>query len=66
MNENPSEPPPGKKEWIEEIGAFQYYAHVIADFDPVRADKAYDLPADRIALALVSKRFYEHISKKES
>jgi hypothetical protein len=54
-----------KTVWINRVGAFQYYAHVLAGFDAVRADAIFDLPADEIASAFVSKICYEYVEPKK-
>jgi hypothetical protein len=54
-----------KTVWINRVGAFQYYAHVLAGFDAVRADAIFDLPADDIASAFVSKICYEYVEQKK-
>lgn len=47
--------------WIRRIGSYRYYALVLAGFDPVQADRIWDMPADAIAMAIMSKMTYEHV-----
>jgi hypothetical protein len=43
------------------VGAYYYYSLILADFNPVTADKIFDNPAHVIAEAFVSKMVYEYI-----
>jgi len=47
------------------MGTYRYYAHVLAGFDPVKADRIWDMPADHIAMAIMSKMTYEHVEPKK-
>lgn len=49
-----------KKKWIESVGTYRYYALILANFDPARADVIFDNPAHEIAEAFVSMLCYNH------
>jgi hypothetical protein len=53
-----------KRQWIEEVGIYKYYALILTGFNPVLADQVFDQPADVIAAAFVSKQAYEYIDKQ--
>ncbi len=46
---------PEKQKWIEQVGTYRYYSHVLAHFNPAEAEVIYDMPADLITAAFVSK-----------
>jgi hypothetical protein len=53
-----------KNIWVNRIGVYKYYAYILADFDPKRADEIYDSRADQIAESFVSKMCYDYVEPK--
>lgn len=53
-------PDGNKQKWIEKVGSWKYYALILANFDPVRADAIWDTPAEEIAVSFVSMLCYNH------
>ena len=51
---------PEKQKWIERIGSYRYYALMLANFNPVEADRIWDTDAVTIAEAFVSKLCHEY------
>jgi hypothetical protein len=55
----------GKKMiWTNQMGSYRYKAFILAGFDPSRADTIFDMRADEIAAAYVSKMCYEYTEPK--
>jgi len=53
-----------KSIWVNRIGTYRYYAQILADFDPIRADQIFDTRADQIAESFVSKMCYDYVEPK--
>ena len=51
-----------RQTWVQDIGVYWYYALWISNFDLDRAMLNFDKPADKIAEAVVSKRFAEYVA----
>lgn len=55
----------GKKMiWTNRMGSYRYKSFILAGFDPSRADAIFDMRADEIAAAYVSKMCYEYTEPK--
>jgi hypothetical protein len=54
-----------KKRWVKHVGAYYYYSLILANFNPVIADKIFDNQAHVIAEAYVSKMTYEYVEHKK-
>ena len=55
----------GKKMiWTNKMGSYRYKSFILAGFDPSRADAIFDMRADEIAAAYVSKMCYEYTEPK--
>jgi hypothetical protein len=50
-----------KSIWTNKIGSSRYNSFILANFNPVEADKIMDMRADQIAQAFVSKMCFEYI-----
>jgi hypothetical protein len=49
-----------KQKWIERVGTYRYYALILSNFDPLKAEAILDLQAHEIAEAFVSSLCYNH------
>jgi hypothetical protein len=55
----------GKKMiWTNKMGSYRYKAYILSGFDPCKADAIFDMRADEIAAAYVSKMCYEYTEPK--
>lgn len=55
----------GKKMiWTNQMGSYRYKAFILSGFDPCKADAIFDMRADEIAAAYVSKMCYEYTEPK--
>lgn len=52
-----------KQQWIDKVGTWRYFALILADFDPVRADAIMGYPESTIAQAFVSRTCYNYSEK---
>jgi hypothetical protein len=55
---------PNRQAWVEQVGTYYYYALILGEFDPIRADRIFDQPAHVIAEAYVSKMAYQYVKPK--
>lgn len=56
----------GKKMiWTNQMGSYRYKSFILAGFDPCKADSIFDMRADEIAAAFVSKMCYEYSESKK-
>lgn len=52
--------PAEKQKWIDRVGAYRYYALMLANFNPAVADEIWNRDAVTIAEAFVSKLCHEY------
>jgi hypothetical protein len=50
-----------RMDWMRIVGEWRYNAYLLADFDPLKAERIYmQCPASHILAALISKKAYQH------